>query len=113
MSNTTFEEASKCPKCGEYGEESSKKPTRDGRGRPIEVITLLCRNASCKWFGTGWFIQVNEDGSIPEAYSGVRNSDKHYPKLSQESASKIEDNILRQLELETKPGTEVRNPNGN
>lgn len=113
MSTTTFEEAKKCPKCGQIGEDVKQTPGRDGRGKPVTVHTIMCRTQLCRWFGTGYLVQVNEDGSIPDAYSGVANSHKQFPTISQESATKIEENILRQLEIETNPNAnkEVRNPN--
>lgn len=109
---TTFEDAKKCPKCGQPGEDIGFKPGRSERGGAVKVHTIMCRTQLCPWFNTGYLVQVNEDGSIPAAYSGTSGGLKKFPKISQETASKIEDNILRQLQAETQTGGgEIRNPN--
>jgi hypothetical protein len=108
--STTFEEAKLCPKCGNPGDDRKKTFERNSRGRLVEVHLIYCTTKLCRWHNTAWVVQVNEDGTIPEAYQQL--GDKQYPKISQESATRIEENILRQLEAETKPGGEVRNPKG-
>jgi hypothetical protein len=105
---TTFEEAKLCPKCGLPGEEGNPTPARNGRGQPVKVFLIWCRNEACKWFNTNWVVQINPDGTVPTAFSQV--GDKQYPRLSQESQSRIEDNIMRQLKAETQAGAEVINP---
>jgi hypothetical protein len=86
--------------------------TTNGARRGTKVHMIYCVTKLCPWFETPWPVQVNEDGSIPDAYSQIGG--KQYPKLSQELESKIQDNVLRQLEAETQPGGgEVANPNGN
>jgi hypothetical protein len=108
--STTFEEAKLCPKCRRPGDDRKTTMERNSRGRLVEVHLIYCTTKLCRWYNTSWVVQVNEDGSIPEAYTQL--GDKKYPKISQEMGSKIEENILRQLEAETKPGGEVRNPKG-
>ena len=104
---TTFEEAKLCPKCGLPGEDTGTKPTEK---RGVIVHVIKCRTQVCVWYDTPWFVQVNEDGTIPKAYSQV--GEKRYPKLSPEMETKVQDAIQQQLEAETRPGTEVRNPRG-
>jgi hypothetical protein len=108
--STTFEEAKLCPKCGRTGDDRKQTKERNARGRLVDVHQIYCVTELCPWFNTMWVVQVNEDGSIPEAYTQL--GDKQYPKLSQESATKIEENMLRQIEAETQPGAEIRNPKG-
>ena len=108
---TTFEEAKLCPKCELPGDDVSSSAGKDSRGKPVVLHMIFCRNDTCKWYNTNWIVQVNSDGSIPQAYSQV--GDKKYPKLSQESVTRIEESIQRQLAAETEPGAEVRNPRGN
>jgi hypothetical protein len=110
MTETTYEEAKKCPKCGQPGDVRQVKPSRNNRGEEVEVHMVYCVTVLCTWHETAWVVQVNKDGSIPPAYQGL--GQKQYPTISQESASRIEDNIRRQLEAETRPGSEIRNPNG-
>jgi hypothetical protein len=71
---------------------------------------VQCVTELCPWFETSWIITEYEDGSIPDPYSKI--GEKQYPRLSQESVSKVEDNIRRQLEAEQRAGSQVTNPNG-
>jgi hypothetical protein len=60
----TFDEANHCPKCNEPGEVGSKRPS----AKPgVSAIVCTCRNKRCKWFNTGWVIQINPNGTVPEA----------------------------------------------
>ena len=103
---TTFEEAKLCPKCGRPGED--RQTTKVGRK---EVHLIYCVTELCKWFNTPWSVQVNEDGSIPQAYSGIGR--KNFPKLSPESETRVNEAMEAQLRMETQPGgAEVRNPRG-
>lgn len=107
MSDTTFEEAKRCPKCDMPGDDKSVTTVTKGR-RKVKVHTIYCRNSECKWYNTSWLVQVNEDGSIPQAYQQI--GPKQFPKLSAESETRIQESIEAQLAAETKPGSEVRNP---
>lgn len=57
----TYEEAKRCPKCKEPGEVTASKPA----GLQGTLETVSCMNERCKWFETGWVIQVMPDGTIP------------------------------------------------
>lgn len=60
----TFAEASKCPKCGFTGEAGPKTPTR----KPgVFAVVCTCYNNGCRWFQSGWVVQINADGSVPDA----------------------------------------------
>jgi hypothetical protein len=75
----TWEEASKCPKCGEPGEETNRSAAVVS-GRPTgSVITLTCRNERCQWLNTSWIVQVDRNGTIPERQGG---GDKQFPNLT-------------------------------
>lgn len=103
---TTWEEATACPKCRQPGKDTGKRP---GRRRGTYVHTIKCEgNQLCPWYGTTWVVQVNEDGSIPEAYSAL--GPKQYQSISQESMTRIEEAMDRQLKAETSGEGEVRNP---
>ena len=110
---TTFEEAKRCPKCERPGREVGSRKAKNGRGQPCTVHIIECATELCRWFGERYVVQVNDDGSIPSAYSSAL-SDKQYPRVSQESVSRIEENILKQIEVETKSDGhgEIRNPRG-
>lgn len=70
----TIEEAIHCPRCQETGKEVKKYPST--RGSTIYVFH--CQNEKCHWYGTGWTVQVNRDGSVPERTKGM----KEFPALS-------------------------------
>jgi len=74
VTDTTLEEARRCPRCNEPGELGEKRPVsvwgRDGRRimgiTPGAMLHLFyCRNKRCKWFNTPWEVQINPDGTIP------------------------------------------------
>jgi hypothetical protein len=104
---TTFEEAKECPKCHRPGKEDG---VRAGRRRGVLVHTIRCMTQLCPWYNTTWLVQVNEDGSIPEAYSQL--GAKQFPKVSQQTETRINEALQRQLEAEVRGDGEVRNPHG-
>ena|SRR5687767_9371899 len=59
---TSWDEASRCPKCETAGEvvDERKAPT------PGKLVTLTCPNKRCRWFGTNFQVKVNPDGTIPD-----------------------------------------------
>jgi hypothetical protein len=69
---STIEEASKCPRCGAQGFNASMSQGRRGS----KVYTYTCQNDTCSWYKTGWVVQVNADGTIPERQAGP----KEHPK---------------------------------
>jgi hypothetical protein len=76
MADTTFEEASRCPKCNQPGQVSAQgKVLRHGAG---ELKTVYCRNSRCEWLDTSWIVQINADGTIPEP---TLDRDKSFPTL--------------------------------
>lgn len=107
MTNTTFEAAKRCPKCDLPGEDMGANPTKNPK---VKVHLIWCRNEPCEWYNTNWLVQVNEDGTVPEAYSQL--GPKQYPKLSAESETRVTEAIEAQLSAEQQPGTEIINPFG-
>lgn len=72
---TTLESASHCPRCGNAGlEVLVARGNRPGS----KVHTFNCENSLCRWYKTGWVVQVNEDGSVPERGHG----EKDFPTLT-------------------------------
>jgi hypothetical protein len=74
--SASLEEASRCPKCKEQGAVSALVGGRRGS----RVYTYTCQNDKCIWYNTGWVVQVNSDGTIPERPTA---GPKQYPKPSQ------------------------------
>lgn len=72
--SVTFEEACRCPKCGQPG-ASTKQITHPSG---TTIFTVLCENSLCLWYNTGWLVQRNRDGSIPERERGPRGADKDF-----------------------------------
>jgi hypothetical protein len=105
---TTFETAKRCPKCEQPGEDVQ---TMRGSRPGVLVHTIFCRNQVCIWLNTSWLVQVNEDGSVPEAYQQL--GPKSFPKLSPEAETRVQEALATQLKAETQPGAEVRNPRSN
>lgn len=59
----TFEEASRCPKCEQPGRPGSPQPS----AKPgVRVVPVTCENERCRWYNTGWLVQLNPDGSVPD-----------------------------------------------
>jgi hypothetical protein len=110
LTDTTYEEAIKCPRCDRPGEVRRKAPSKDGRGKAIELHTVYCTTVLCKWYETAYIVQVNADGSIPPAHTALTQP-KLFPAVSAETETRIQEAIQSQLEGETSAGgLEVRNP---
>jgi hypothetical protein len=81
----TYEEAKRCPKCKQPGRlKSVENPivspedrVRFDIQRGAKVETYVCINERCRWFETGWVVQLNPDGSIPDRTQALAK-DKHY-----------------------------------
>lgn len=76
--------------------------------RGVVAHMIFCRNDKCEWFDTSWVVQVNADGSVPEAYKGIGR--KQFPALSKESEQKVRDAVDAQIKAETSGQGEIRNP---
>jgi hypothetical protein len=74
MPSTTWEDAKRCPKCGNPGNDSVVTPLGNGS----KIHTIYCENPTCRWYETSWIVQVMADGSIPVRKPG----EKDYPELS-------------------------------
>lgn len=101
----TFEEARRCPKCDKPGEDMGGRPSQR---RGTKVHTIFCRTELCSWYNTSWLVSVNEDGTVPDAYSQV--GPKQYHKVSQETETRINEALERQLKAEQSGEGEIRNP---
>lgn len=64
----TLEDAKDCPICNIPGKLAGTSPVAGGS----KVLTFLCQNERCRWFDTGWIVQVKPDGTIPERKSGPK-----------------------------------------
>jgi hypothetical protein len=65
MTDSTFEEARRCPVCQTPGKEVvTRRPQELPRGTKIHVFS--CENERCSDLGERWIVQTNPDGSIPQ-----------------------------------------------
>ncbi len=96
----TLEEAKICPRCSEPGRLSHEHKFRSGK----KVITFMCDNERCRWYSTGWLVQVNPDGTIPERVAGA----KQFEKLDR-NASSYAEAVLNKTKQELMKG-EVDTP---
>lgn len=101
MSETTFEEAKRCPKCNEPGQEAGSRSQRGGG----EIKTIYCRNPRCAWNDTSWIVQVNADGSIPDP---TLVHDKSFAKVPDRTDA-IQSQMNRLYQQTITPGGEIRN----
>lgn len=80
----TWEEASKCPRCEQRGQEVTQF---SGPNRST-IHTLECRNERCSWFESRWIVQRLEDGSVPQRAGGQKEFPP-IPGLSREQAERV------------------------
>ena len=86
----TFEEASRCPKCDNTGEQKSMQAAPEGS----KLYIFTCRNEPCAWYLTDWVVQRLEDGTIPERVPNRQKTFPSIPGMTQEkAAAQIEQTI--------------------
>lgn len=74
--DTTIDEARRCPKCEELGQETNVKP---GPSRGSKEISFTCKNDRCQWFDQVCrVVTIRADGSIPEP---TTRRTKNFPKI--------------------------------
>lgn len=97
MTDSTLDEARRCPKCGQPGAEDKRTPQRTGG----VSITFGCRNNRCLWFGQpGWVVDVRPDGTLPDPN---RFRSKQFPQMG-DHTERMRAVVDRQLSAEQGPG---------
>ena len=66
---TEWDVARTCWKCGRYGTETGVQNIGEGR----KVHGFTCETKGCGNERTGWVVQTNRDGSIPDRTKGFRS----------------------------------------
>lgn len=85
MATVTFEEAKRCPKCDQPGDEQTNEARRNTtNGNMIHVIR--CQNERCSWFDTDWVVEVQSDGTVPVREGRQQKSFPAYPGMTTERA---------------------------
>lgn len=109
---TTYEEATRCPKCNIPGEVRKIIPAPNIRGAKLH--TVYCISKLCPWYDTCWMVQINLDGSVPEPKNHL-NSPKAYVGFEghEQMARDLEAALMAQTAAETQgSNAEIRNPRG-
>lgn len=92
INDTVFEEAKRCPKCGEPGKPHSQLPPKNGNGM---CHFFICENEACRNYDRPpWMVQVTRSGAIPVKDTKL---DKDFPVLSNRQlnyASSMIDRVL-------------------
>jgi hypothetical protein len=106
MTDSTYDEARRCPRCGIPGDVVSKNVVRSQELRPgTTAHVIFCRNRDCTWLDTSWVVQVNPDGTIPPPNYGRDRQPKQFPvNLHDSEVKRIVDGIEKQVNQETQPG---------
>lgn len=99
MTETTFEQAKRCPKCEQPGQIVAERRQRDGS----VLNTVMCKNTRCRWLNTTYIVQVNADGTIPITIDRPKSFTK-LPDRTEEVQAQME-NLYNQ----TLSGGELRN----
>lgn len=85
--DTTIDEARRCPKCEEPGEETRVERLRRG----ARELTFTCRNERCKWFNqTCSVVTVHADGSIPAPNTNRRKEFARIPDRTEQVQAMID-----------------------
>lgn len=98
--SVSFEEASRCPKCGHPGEVTGSRPT----AKKSTIHFVFCRNPLCRWYDTNWIVEQLSDGTVP-----VRGQEERRPKtfpsrkITDEKIERARKSIERSAD-DTKPG---------
>jgi hypothetical protein len=66
MTDTTLEEAKRCPTCQTPGKQVSTKRAPQGAPRGAKILVLECESSRCESEGERWVVQLNPDGTIPQ-----------------------------------------------
>ena len=98
-----YEEAKHCPKCGLIGVLSATNTVNNS----VRVETYKCDNILCPWYRTGWIVQINADGSIPDRKAGPKQFTPMTPRME----TFARDN-LRSIQLEEESNQSQPNERG-
>lgn len=104
-----FEEAKRCSKCGNPGEEGKTVPVVGGRvDRGTKVVYIWCRTVLCPWYNTTWPVQVEPNGTVYEHDHSADGKEFTMLKNFDERSAQLEQSLTAQLAAETRGDGEVR-----
>lgn len=64
----TLDEASRCPICSQPGRQTASSSGSKGS----KLYNYLCMNTECRWFDTGWLVQLDRNGDVYERPKGQK-----------------------------------------
>lgn len=100
MTDTSYDQARRCPICDVLGVDSSQR--QGPHGSRLHVIR--CANSRCRWYNTTYIVQVNSDGSVAKA---ELDRDKFFPKMPDRTDA-VNENMQRLLEQTLRGDGEIR-----
>ena len=100
MQTTTWDEASRCPKCNQPMKEVHSSPAVNGEGT---VSVLECGNKVCIWLGETKLVQRLANGEVP-----IREAEKEFQPLTEGAKARARASIENVRELETRAQKEIR-----
>lgn len=99
MTDTTFDQARRCPTCQELGRASGTRPADTKNRRAGTLHIFRCENTRCKRYDRDWLVQVRADGTIPDP---TTDREKSFPLERGTARERIEkarasvDKLVRQ-----------------
>lgn len=100
MRTTTYEEASKCPKC-----DQPMQKTHSTKGDNRSTIHVLrCDTKLCRWYGETKLVQVLSDNTVPVRDPG----DKDFVPLTEGAKARARATIENVQEAEERGIREIR-----
>lgn len=89
--DTKYDEARRCPTCRELTERTriTDGPTGD------KFHHFICKNVRCFDVDTGWIVQVNSDGSIPEYKKGPKQFNKEFLYGAKHALEDLQEDLNR------------------
>jgi hypothetical protein len=94
MSDTSFDEARRCPTCQQPGLAVGQRPADSSNRRAGTLHIFRCANERCAKHDRDWIIQVRPDGTIPE------------PTLNREKSFNIDRNTARERIAKARAGVD-------
>jgi len=99
MSDSTLEEARRCPACNEPGLANGTRPAPERWQGTLHLFK--CVNQRCLKVDRTWIVQIRPDGTIPEA---TLNREKNYPMIEgmptreriNRARASVDDNVRQQ-----------------
>jgi len=104
--STSWDEASRCPRDGQYqGKVVKRAPQREGG----QLITLECPETNCEYHTSGWIVQTRADGSIPDKID-PRTRERRFAPTPMAHARRraVLDALEEQVASEQRAGSEVK-----